>query len=244
MGKGFSKSWDSFPTQQSEGPNLSSFSLLVDSCASQVNEQVVVSEPSFEHCRPSSIVPGPREAANPIDVLVIVPLPNLVQATNEIFPIAGQGSKGPVEGKRRKINKEKLKAVLAAIDGMEDEDMEEVHYDPSNIQHISSPTNPDTSCVDNTLFLDTVARKEISSHGYDSDFIDSPVSVASHDSTCFSDKNEMNNSIFSWESYDCFTQFCGKIGITLHDKVEAKNFLNTIRAQHFFLQSIWRNVGT
>ena len=64
-----------------------------------------------------------------------------------------------MEGKRRKINKEKLKAVLATIDGLEEEDMEEVHFDTSNIQHISSLINPSTSCVDNRPVLDTAIRK-------------------------------------------------------------------------------------
>ena len=83
-------------------------------------------------------------AANPIEVPIIVPLSNLIQATNEIFPIANQGKKGTMEDKGWKINKEKLKAVLTAIDCMEEEDMDEVNYDPCNIQHISS-TNPGTS---------------------------------------------------------------------------------------------------
>ena len=87
MEKGFSKSWDTFPSQQSKGPNLSSYSLPVDSSAHRDNEQAVISEPSFEQSRPFFIALGSWVAANPIEVPAIVPLPNLIQATNEIFPV-------------------------------------------------------------------------------------------------------------------------------------------------------------
>ena len=138
---------------------------------------------------------------------------------------------GLIEGKGRKINKEKLKAVLVAIDCMEDEEMDEVNYDPCNIQHISSSINPGTSSVVNMPLLDFVAREDILSSEYDSDSLDSPLSAASHDSVCSNDKDELNNSIFSWDSYDSFVKFCGKIGINLHDMEEANKFLNTIRIQ-------------
>ena len=51
--------------------------------------------------------------------------------------------------------------------------------------------------MDNRPILNTAVIKEISSHDYDSNFIESPVSVASHDFICFSDTYDMNNSIFS-----------------------------------------------
>ena len=57
---------------------MSSYSLPVDSSAHHVNEQVVVSEPSFEQSRPSFIAPRSRVAANRIEVPAIVPLPNLI----------------------------------------------------------------------------------------------------------------------------------------------------------------------
>ena len=83
--------------------------------------------------------PVPRIEANPIVVPAPTPFPALNQVAEEIFPSVTSG-KGLSETKVRKISKEKLKAVLTTIDCMEDEEMEEVAYDP--IQHISSSTNP------------------------------------------------------------------------------------------------------
>ena len=231
FGKGFSKSWDAFPSHRSEGQNLSSYSLPVEGGDHHVTETATFTEPFCGQGRSSSLVLGARVIANTIEVPASVPLPNLLQASEEIFPSVGQRKKGEVEGKRRKINKEKLKAVLAVIDCMDEEEMEEVNFDPSSTQHIS-PNNPGIFSEVNQPLLDVVAREMASSSDSDSEFLDSPASVDSHDSFCGDDINEMNHCIFSWDSYDNFAQFCGKIGINLSDMEEAERFLNTIRSQH------------
>ena len=100
-------------------------------------------------------------AASPIEVPTTLPLPVLSQATNEIFPVAGSGKAGTMEAKAWKISKEKLKAILAAIDNMEDEEMAEVNYDPCNTHHISSSTNPGTSSLVNMSLLNPIAREEV-----------------------------------------------------------------------------------
>ena len=129
-------------------------------------------------------------------------------------------------GKGRKINKEKLKAVLATIDCFEDEDMKEANFDPPGTQQNPSPSIPGRSCasvVRDSLqhYLSPVARNKISLSDYDSD-VSSVAGVysASDGSSDFNDLSNMNDSIFCWESYYYFAQFCGKLGINLCDHKE------------------------
>ena len=184
-----------------------------------------MSEPLLDQGRPSSLVPGARMAAKTIEVPGTAPLLPLIKAFNEIFPTAGQRKSGTVVGKGRKINKEKLKAVLTAIDCMDDEDMEEANSDPPGTLLIPSPINPGSSLQ----ILNVVAKEKDSFPDYDSDdSSDSAVFTASCDSPSVNDLSDLNHSIFTWESYECFTQFCDKIGICIRDKEEGKKFLNTI----------------
>ena len=148
--------------------------------------------------RPSPLVLGARMAAKTIEVTGTALLPPLIQASNEIFPTAAQRKSGTVVGKGRKINKEKLKAVLVAIDCMEDEDMEEANFDPPGTQPNPSPTNPGSSCDSLQHNLSPVARDKVLLLEYDSDVSsDSGVNSASDGSLDFNYLSDLNNSIFS-----------------------------------------------
>ena len=116
FGKESFKSWEPFTAPQLEEPNQSSFSLPIEASTHRSREHVTLSEPLLDQGRPSSLVLGARMAAKIKEVPGTAPLLPLIKASNEIFPIAGQRKSGTVVGKGRKINKEKLKAVLAAID--------------------------------------------------------------------------------------------------------------------------------
>ena len=81
--------------------------------------------------------------------------------------------------------------------------------------------------------MSPVVRNKFTLPDYDSNVSsvasDYPASTGSSD---FNDLFDMNDSIFSWDSYDYFAQFCGKLGINLCDHKERVDFLNTIRSQH------------
>ena len=103
-----------------------------------------------------------------------------------------------VVGKGRKINKEKLKAVLAAIDNMDDEDMEEANSNPPGTQHIPSPIIPGTCCDTSMHNLNVVAKEIDVNPNYDSDdSTDSTVFTASCGSPGFNDLSDLNHSIFT-----------------------------------------------
>ena len=155
----------------------------------RVSEPTSLSDPSIAQPR----APVSRVAASLIEVPTPLPLPVLSQAANEIFPVANPSKAGPPEAKARKISKEKLKAVLAAIDSMEDEEMDEVNYDPCNTHHISSSTNPGTSSLANMSLLNPISREEVFYSEYESEF---PTSTDSSYSFCSNDKYDLDNSIF------------------------------------------------
>ena len=46
---------------------------------------------------------------------------------------------GASETKARKLNKEKLNAILAVIDSIDDDELGDVAYDPKPMQHSSPP---------------------------------------------------------------------------------------------------------
>ena len=82
-------------------------------------------------------------------------------------------------------------------------------------------------------YLSPVARDKIFLPEYDSDVpCVSGVYSASDGSPDFNNLSDLNDSIFSWESYECLAQFCGKLGINFRDNKERKEFLNIIRSQH------------
>ena len=142
--------------------------------------------------------------------------------------------------KGRKINKENLKVVLAAIDCFEDDDMEEATSDPPGTLHdplSTIPGRPLDFVAGNSLqhVMRPVVRDTFSLPKYDSDASASSTSSASNEKVGPSDSidlSELNDSIFSWNSYDSFAHFCGKIGINIRNNNERKDFLNSIRSLH------------
>ena len=235
-----SKSWEPFSAPHQENLNPSSFSFPLDATSQRNKELASLSEPLSGQGRPSPLVPGARMATTTIEIPGPTPLPPLIQASQELFPVAIQRKSGSVVNKGRKINKEKLKAVLAAIDCFEDNDMEEATSDPPSTLHDPLSTTPgrplDFAAGDSLQYvMRPVVRDTFSLPEYDSDASASSTSGASNEKVGPSnsiDLSELNDSIFSWDSYDSFTHFCGKIGINLRNNNERKDFLNSIRSQH------------
>ena len=179
-------------------------------------------------------------AATTIEIPGPTPLPPLIQASQELFPVVVQRKFGSLVNKGRKINKEKLKAVLVAIDCFENDDMEEATSNPPGTQH-----NPSSTTLGRPLAFATgdslqhvmrpVVKDTFSLSKYDSKASASSTSGVSYDNVGPSDSidlSKLNDSIFSWDSYDSFAHFCGKIGINLRNNNERKDFLNSIRSQY------------
>ena len=215
-----SKPWATFQSHREVGSSSVTSLPLSPGSTHCVKEPPSLSDPSILQSRASV----PRAVANPIEVPAPPPSSTISQAANEIFSSADSGKAGPPEAKVRKISKEKLKTVLTTIDNMEDE----VNYDPYNLQHISSSTNPGTTYLDKMSLLCSSLREDVLH--LDSETT-SPISTASLDSCCSNGMFDLATSIFSWKSYESFSKFCAKIGINLRNSSEAEIFLNNKRRQ-------------
>ena len=127
--------------------------------------------------------------------------------------------------KARKSNKEKLKAMLAVIDNMDEDELGEVGSVSKPVQLPSPQENTGTTCI--PTILASSSNPFLKSSGgpipKDSPFSPFLETVSS------SDALDLVNSVLTWDSNDDFCNFCSKLGISFNSRVEAGYFLNLVR---------------
>ena len=128
--------------------------------------------------------------------------------------------------KARKSNKEKLKAVLVVMNSMEEDELGEVGLIPRSMHAPSPQTNTGTvNHLHSTLSGSSNCLSKRSSRQT------IPLSPSSSGTDSTSDALDLANSILTWNSYEEFSNFYSKIGLSFNSRLEAESFLNTVRSQ-------------
>ena len=169
-----------------------------------------------------------RASVNPILVPSFISLSNQTSGDNSLFGVMTQFV--TVEIKVRKTNKEKLKAVLAVIDSMDEDELGEVGSVPrlvhlpslqENIGFVIDNPSPSSASILVSLFK-----------FFENPFMKNTLICLSTSETDYSlDVLDLANFVLTWDFNDDFCNFCSKIGISFNSRVEVGNFLNLVCSQ-------------
>ena len=165
-----------------------------------------------------------QASVNPIPVPSFISLPNQTFGDNSLSTAMTQFV--TTEIKARKTNKEKLKAVLAVIDSMDEDELGEVGSIPKSVQ-LPSPQENTGTVIDNP----SPSSASLFKFSENPSMKNTPLCLSTSETDSSSDVLDLANSILTWDSNDDFCNFCSKIGLSFNSQVEAGKFLNLVRSQ-------------
>ena len=162
----------------------------------------------------------PRASVNTISVPSFITLPTPIQSTSGDTSLSDAMTQFmTAEIKARKTNKEKLKAVLAVIDSMDEDELGEVGSVPRSIQTPSRQAN--TSTVNH---LPSPSSGSLLNFSKRPSMMNIPQCPSSSRTASTYDVLDLANSVLTSDSYDGFCNFCSKIGLSFNSNQEAEFF--------------------
>ena len=174
----------------------------------------------------AAVVVEPCASVNPIPIPSFISLPNQTFRDNSLSATMTQFVTAEI--KTRKSSKEKLKAMLAIIDSMDEDELGEVGSVSRPVQLPSPQENTSSVCIP------TVSASSSNSFlkpSGDPSPKDCPSSPSFSEMVSSSDALDLVNFVLTWDSNDDFCNFCSKIGFSFNSWVEAGSFLNVVRSQ-------------
>ena len=165
----------------------------------------------------------PRASVNPIPVTSYISLPNQTFGDNSLSTTMTQFVTAEI--KATKTNKEKLKAVLAVIDSIDEDELGDVGSIPRLVQ-LPSPQENTSTAIDNPS-----PSASLFKFSANSSMKNTPICLSNSETDSSSDALDLVNSVLTWDNNDDFCNFCSKIGLSFNSQVEAGNFLNLVRSQ-------------